>query len=86
MAESTADSSNKKTDPEAQQQPPQGNNITNNTSNSGLVEAVAIDVTNEIQPQQARVIIYEYTPSSTNPPVRNNSAVQCCYPVSARQQ
>lgn len=84
MAESMSD--RKKRELEAQKkQPAQQVNINNDNINSGLVEAVAIEVTDDHHPppQQARVVVYEYAASSTNPPVRNNSAVQCCYPVSS---
>lgn len=43
----------------------------------GEVEAVAVQVPDHL-PQ---LVVYQYMPS-TNPPVRDNAAVQCCYPVS----
>lgn len=84
MAEPMSD--RKKRELEAQKkQSAQQVNINNDNINSGLVEAVAIEVTDDHHPppQQARVVVYEYAASSTNPAVRNNSAVQCCYPVSS---
>lgn len=82
MAMSATERENKKL--EANQLPLEDNDTTN------LPQAFAVHVPDpagspRVQNglvEQAEVIVYQY-PSSANPPVRDNGAVQCCYPVSS---
>ena len=83
MAEVTNDDAVKRMELEAQRQPPQNGEDT--TAKGLQVEAAAIQVLDNC-PQQAeeRVIIHRYIVPSPTPSVRSDTAVQCCYPVSAR--
>lgn len=92
MAELVAEGRHK--EPGSQQ--PQDENSSSSSSGASLIEAVAIQVTDDLHhhhhPQRAQVvhgtrpyatIRHTATGTPTNPPVRDNSPAQCCYPVSA---
>ena len=50
-------------------------------SNSSWVETDAVQGQSRSRPQQTPVVVDERVVVSSNPHVRNNSKVQCCYPV-----
>ena len=67
------------------------NNSTSNKTFNGngcsaetvVVQAAQVPVDVHYPQQQARVIaVHEHVAAASNPAVRNNSKVQCCYPVS----
>ena len=67
------------------------NNSTSNKTFNGngcsaetvVVQAAQVPVDVHYPQQQARVIaVHEHVAAASNPAVRNNSKLQCCYPVS----